>query len=101
LKVTSLLAGMSAGADSIYDTAWPTIQYTDAVFDRTANRWISRAEVAELNVTAFTSKKKVDRVPGRLVARRIPDLNPRATTGRPRCSTPGASTRSSPPATRP
>jgi hypothetical protein len=37
--------------------------------------WISRAEVAENDFVAFTSKRKADQVPGRLVVRRIPDLN--------------------------
>ena len=49
--------------------------------------------------TAFTSQKKADQVPGRLVVRRIPDLNPKTGTGRTPCSTPGGSTRSSPPPT--
>ena len=39
-------------------------------------------------------------MPGRLVVRRIPDLNPRSQArARTRCSTPGASTPSSPPPT--
>ena len=33
------------------------------------------AEVAEVDFTAFASKKKAERVTGRLVVRRIPDLN--------------------------
>jgi hypothetical protein len=66
---------------TIDDDAWQTIQYTDAVFDQTTNTWISRAEVAELDYTAFTSKKKTDQIPGRLVVRRIPDLNPKADHG--------------------
>ena len=66
---------------TIDDDTWQTIQYTDAVFDQTANTWISRAEVAELDYTAFTSKKKTDQIPGRLVVRRIPDLNPKANHG--------------------
>jgi hypothetical protein len=37
--------------------------------------WISRAEVAEVPFTAFASRKKAEQVPGRLVVRRIPDLN--------------------------
>jgi hypothetical protein len=62
---------------SIPDNAWQTIQYTDAIFDEAAQQWISRAEVAEIAFTAFTSRKKADQVPGRLVVRRIPDLNHR------------------------
>ncbi len=62
---------------SIPDDAWQPIQYTDAIFDEAAQQWMSRAEVAEIAFTAFTSKKKADQVPGRLVVRRIPDLNHR------------------------
>ena len=40
-------------------------------------RWVSRAEVAEVPFTAFTGKKKAEQVGGRLVVRRIPDLNPK------------------------
>jgi hypothetical protein len=36
---------------------------------------VSRAEVAEVPFTAFSSKKAADQVPGRLVVRRIPDVN--------------------------
>ena len=78
------------------------IEYTDAVFDEATGTWVSRAEVAEVPFTAFTSKKATEQVPGRLVVRRIPDLNPRARPpGRAPCSTPGASTPSSPPPTPP
>jgi hypothetical protein len=60
---------------TIPEDAWTTIEYTDAVFDETAGRWISRAEVAEIGFTAFCAQKKSDHVPGRLVVRRIPDFN--------------------------
>jgi hypothetical protein len=60
---------------AIPDDAWTTIQYTDAIFDETNSTWISRAEVAEVPFTAFAAGKKADQVPGRLVVRRIPDLN--------------------------
>jgi hypothetical protein len=36
---------------------------------------VSRAEVAEIPFTAFASRAKKERVPGRLVLRRIRDLN--------------------------
>ena len=93
----AVLAAIRAGADvsvtvrmtpnvkaaiaTIGDDAWTTIQYTDAVYDETTRQWISRAEVAEIEFTAFTSKTKAEQVPGRLVVRRIPDLNPRAKHG--------------------
>ena len=57
---------------TIAGTAWTTIEYTDAVFDEDSRCWVSRAEVAEIAFTAFASQKKADRVPGRLVVRRIP-----------------------------
>ncbi len=60
---------------AIADDAWTTIQYTDAIFEETTGTWISRAEVAEVPFTAFAAGKKADQVPGRLVVRRIPDLN--------------------------
>ncbi len=63
--------------------AWTTIKYPTAVFDEPSGRWISRAEVAEIDFTAFTSRKKSDQVPGRLVVRRIPDLNPKAVAEQP------------------
>ncbi len=65
-----------AGIAAIADDSWTTIEYTDAVFDEATNTWVSRAEVAEIPFTAFSSKKAPGRVPGRLVVRRIPDLNP-------------------------
>ncbi len=55
--------------------AWTTIEYPDGVYDETAGVWISRAEVAEVPFTAFGSRNKAEQVPGRLVVRRIPDLN--------------------------
>jgi hypothetical protein len=63
---------------TIGEDAWTTIAYTDAVFDETSGRWISSAEVAEVGFTAFSRQKKADRVPGRLVVRRIPDVNAEA-----------------------
>jgi hypothetical protein len=88
---------VKAAISAIPADAWSAIEYTDAVFDEEGGRWISRAEVAEVAFTAFASGPKADRVPGRLVVRRIPDLNP--ATPRPAkgsCSTAGGSTRSSP-----
>ncbi|AIK84996.1 transposase [Corynebacterium glutamicum] len=60
---------------AIPEDAWKTIQYTDAIFDEASQSWISLAQVAEVPFTAFTSRKKADHVPGRLVVRWIPELN--------------------------
>ena len=65
-----------AAIAAIGDDAWQAIEYTNAVFDQTSGAWISTAEVAEIPFTAFAAQKKTDHVPGRLVVRRIPDLNP-------------------------
>lgn len=68
-------AQVKAAITAIGEDAWETIEYPDAVFDQTTCGWISRAEVAEIAFTAFASKPKAQQVPGRLVVRRIPDLN--------------------------
>ncbi len=70
-----------AAIAAIDEHAWIPIEYTDAVYDETAGRWISRAEVAEIGFSAFSSCKTAQQIPGRLVVRRIPDLNPSKDTG--------------------
>ena len=60
----------------IPDDAWTAINYTNAVFDETQQRWISDAEVAEISYTAFTSKVTAKHITGRLIVRRVKDLNP-------------------------
>jgi hypothetical protein len=72
---------VKAAISTIGDDAWTPIEYTDAVYDEPTSTWVSRAEVAEIEFTAFTSKKQTEQVPGRLVVRRIPDLNPGAKNG--------------------
>jgi len=67
---------MKAAIAAIDDHAWAPIQYTDAIFDQATQEWISAAEVAEIPFTAFAAQKKANQIPGRLVVRRIPDLNP-------------------------
>jgi len=70
---------VKAAIAAIGDDVWQTIEYSNAVFDENAQTWISTAEVAEIPFTAFAAQKKTDQVPGRLVVRRIPDLNPHTT----------------------
>ena len=60
---------------SIDENAWESIEYTDAVFDEATGRWMPWAEVAEIPLTAFTSRKKAEHVTGRVIVRRIPELN--------------------------
>lgn len=66
---------------AIPDAAWETIHYTDAILDETTGVLVSSAQVAETAFTAFSSRKKAERLPGRLVVRRIPELNPQASAG--------------------
>lgn len=71
-------ATVRTAIQSIPPDAWITIEYPQAVLDEATGQWISRAEVAEIPFTAFSSAKTSEQVPGRLVVRRIPDLNPPA-----------------------
>jgi hypothetical protein len=66
---------VKAAIATIGGDAWTPIEYTDAVFDDQSGQWISRAEVAEVPFTAFSSRKLDEQVAGRLVVRRIPDFN--------------------------
>jgi hypothetical protein len=52
---------VKAAIAAIGDDAWTTIRYTDAVYDEAAERWISRAEVAEIPFTAFTPRRPPSR----------------------------------------
>ncbi|GAB3809374.1 hypothetical protein GCM10028798_36450 [Humibacter antri] len=66
---------MKRAIGTISDDAWTKIRYTNAIYDPDTGTWISDAEVAEIPFTAFTSKPIKDQVQGRLVVRRIPELN--------------------------
>lgn len=68
---------VKAAIATIPDDAWEMIEYTDSIRDETTGQLISKAEVAEVTFTAFRSRKKAEHVEGRLVVRRIPDLNPK------------------------
>ena len=66
---------------AISKDAWTTIRYPQAIYDETTGTWVSKAQVAETPFTAFSSKKPAEQVRGRLVVRRIPDVNARAGSG--------------------
>lgn len=63
--------------ESISGDAWTPIEYPGSTRDKETGLLISRAEVAEVPYTAFTSKKG-QQITGRLVVRRIPELGPTA-----------------------
>lgn len=66
---------------TIAEDVWTPIVYPGSVRDPDTGALISRAEVAEVPFTAFASQPQARQVPGRLVVRRIPDLNPRHSEG--------------------
>lgn len=66
---------VKAAIATISDDAWTGIEYPDAIYDEGSGKWLSKAEVAEVPLTAFTSKKKSLQATGRLVVRRIPELH--------------------------
>src|SRR3954451_14536035 len=74
-------AAVKRAISTIDEDAWTTIKYTDAIYDETTGSWISQAQIAEIPFTAFVSHKKADQVPGRLIVRRIPELNPKTSQG--------------------
>lgn len=67
-----------AAITTIGDDAWVAIKYPHAIWDEDEQRWISDAEVAEVPFTAFTSRRKADHVPARLIVRRVKRLNPKS-----------------------
>ena len=73
-------ASIRAAIAAIGDDAWTPIRYPRAIWDDQLGGWISDAEVAETQYTAFTSKKG-QAVTARLVVRRVRDLNKQAGTG--------------------
>ena len=62
--------------EAIPAQGWTPIKYTNAVWDEHAQQWISEAEVAQIDYTAFTSRPKAKQVTARLIVRRVPDMNP-------------------------
>ena len=62
--------------EAIAKDGWTPIKYTKAVWDEHAQAWISDAEVAEIEFTAFSSLAKTKQVTARLIVRRVPDVNP-------------------------
>ena len=73
-------ASISAAIAAIPENAWTPIRYPRAIWDDQLDAWISDAEVAETEYTAFASKKG-QAVTARLVVRRVRDLNKQAADG--------------------
>ena len=67
-------SSIRAAIAAIGEDAWTAIRYPHAVWDDQLDCWISDAEVAEAEYTAFASKKG-QAVTARLIVRRVRDLN--------------------------
>jgi hypothetical protein len=71
---------VQAAIAAIGEDAWTPIKYPRAIWDDQLRCWVSDAEVAETEYTAFTSKKG-QAITARLIVRRVRDLNNKAADG--------------------
>jgi hypothetical protein len=69
-----------AAIAAIGEDAWTAIKYPRAIWDDQLGTWVSDAEIAETQYTAFTSRKGQE-VTARLIVRRVRDLNKQAGAG--------------------
>ncbi|KDN85571.1 transposase [Kitasatospora cheerisanensis KCTC 2395] len=60
---------------AIGEDAWTAIKYPKAIWGRDEQRWVSDAQVAEVEYTAFAGKAKRYRTTARLLVRRVRRLN--------------------------
>lgn len=71
---TRMNTPVRAAIAAIDDDSWTPISYPHAIWEEAEQRWISDAEVAEVPITVFTSRRKTDHVTCRLVVRRVKRL---------------------------
>jgi hypothetical protein len=91
---------IKAAIAAISEDAWTAIEYPNAIWDEESRAWISDAEIAEIDYTAFASKKTTA-VTARLIVRRVRRLDNKATAGSRNCCPPGGITPCSPTARSP
>ncbi len=72
---------VKAAISAIPEDARTAIRYPRAIWDEQAGGWVSDAEVAEAEYTAFTSRKKDEQVTARLIVRRVKRLDGKAAEG--------------------
>src|SRR3546814_2664831 len=65
---------VKAAIASIEEDAWSPIKYPHAIWEESEGRWVSDAEVAEIDFTAFTGRRRAEHVTCRLVVRRVKRL---------------------------
>ena len=73
-------SSIRAAIAAIGEESWTPIRYPQAVWDDQLDCWVSDAEVAEAQYTAFASKKG-RAVTARLIVRRVRDQNKKAAEG--------------------
>ena len=73
-------ASIRAAIAAIGEDAWTAIKYPRAIWDDQLGTWVSDAEIAETQYTAFTSRKGQE-VTARLIVRRVRDLTKQAGAG--------------------
>ena len=73
-------ASIRTAIAAIGEENWTAIKYPRAIWDDQLSAWISDAEVAETEYTAFAAKKG-KAVTARLIVRRVRDLNKKAADG--------------------
>jgi hypothetical protein len=73
-------SSIRAAIAAIAEESWTPIRYPQAVWDDQLDCWVSDAEVAEAEYTAFASKKG-RAITARLIVRRVRDQNKKAAEG--------------------
>jgi hypothetical protein len=73
-------SSIRAAIAAIAEESWKPVRYPQAVWDDQLDCWVSDAEVAEAEYTAFASKKG-RAVTARLIVRRVRDQNKKAAEG--------------------
>ncbi len=73
-------SSIRAAIARIPEDAWTAIEYPQAIWDEQLSCWVSDAEVAEIEYTAFASKNK-HQVTARLIVRRVRARNEKASQG--------------------
>ena len=71
---------VAAAIAAIPEQAWTAIRYPRAIWDDQLGCWVSDAQVAETEYTAFTSRKG-KAITARLIVRRVRDQNKQAAAG--------------------
>jgi hypothetical protein len=71
-----LTPAVTSAITTIPDQGWTPIRYPNAIWDDDEQRLVSDAEVAEIEFTAFTSRRRTEHITARLIVRRVRRLNP-------------------------